>query len=62
VRSAATPERLSEAKDPGRNKVRNNEGAAARRQQGARKDNILEYSTAKDGGSAKRLSATIVAD
>jgi len=32
-------------KDPRRNKVSNNEGAAAPRQQGARRENTLLYST-----------------
>ncbi|MFT5175879.1 MAG: hypothetical protein ACI8W7_004073, partial [Gammaproteobacteria bacterium] len=34
---------------PGQNKVCNNEGAGAPRQQGARRENTLLYSTAMDG-------------
>ena len=37
-------------KGPGQNKVSNNEGAEAPRQQGAGMENTLEYSTAKDNG------------
>ena len=37
--------RRAEGKDPGRNKVCNNEGAEALRQQGTRRENTLLYST-----------------
>jgi hypothetical protein len=36
---------LAASQDPGQNKVSNNEGAAALRQQGVRRENTLLYST-----------------
>ena len=42
------PAELELIKDPGQDKVSNNEGAVALRQQGARRENTLPYATDND--------------
>jgi hypothetical protein len=53
-------------KGPPQHNESKTEGAEARRRQGTRREPIIidlgPYSTAKDGGSAKRLLGTIVVD